>query len=89
MAGRTISRCRIGSLMDHGQIRTEDIAAALSLAVGDPELVIVDARVLRLLMPGLSSLIILGPAPGEMRSFAHPFDDEEDVYVWDRRSPCD
>lgn len=41
-----------------------ELGRALQLLTGDPELVVVDARVLRLLMGDLAPLIILGPVPG-------------------------
>lgn len=57
----------------------------LRLAAGEPELVIVDARVLRLLMPGLSQLIILGPV--DPQKAAAVFVDEF-LFVWDEDDLC-
>ncbi len=74
----------------HG-INPSGIEAAIRLLTGEPELVIVDARVIRLLMGDLANLIILGT---NRELLAHDpglrgVTVDEEAYVWDRRSPCD
>ncbi len=75
-----------GTLEDPAGIR-----AAVALLVGDPELVIVDFRVLRLLMGDLAGLLVLqrvmdadfhglGPQNG---------DPGQESFAWDDESPCD
>jgi len=61
--------------------------ALLQLAAGTPELVVVDARVLRVLMGDLAYLIILGPALGQ-RPPGASYDPDEDGYVWDSDDLC-
>jgi len=73
--------------MANGQINPTGIEAAIRLLTGQPELVLVDARVLRLLMGDLADLIILDRANSLLDRLAVTTDDEP--YVWDRRSPCD
>lgn len=68
--------------------------AALELATGEPELVVVDARALRLIMGPLGQLLILRPLhQGGPRRGGLPFrgsDHDPDVegYVWDDDELC-
>jgi len=68
----------------------QSVREAVRIAVGTPELVVVDARVLRLLMGDLANLIILGQAhdgkPGMMADRGQEHVDE--IFVWDRDSLC-
>lgn len=57
--------------------------ALLELASGEPELVVVDARVLRLVFGPLAQLIILRPVGG--RSFPA---DEDGPFIWDDDDLC-
>lgn len=59
--------------------------AALELADGEPELVVVDARALRLIMGPLGQLLILRPlAQGRA-----PLPPGEEPYAWDSDDLCD
>ena len=70
----------------------QSVREALRIAVGEPELVVVDARVLRLLMGDLAQLIILAPAP--MRTVRTLFGQQrflavgEEPFVWDEDLLC-
>ncbi len=60
----------------------------LGLLAGEPQLVIVDARVLQLLMGDLANLIILGEAgslPGGTTAIGHL----DEPYFWDDINPCE
>ena len=62
----------------------QDLPAELELLRGEPELVIVDARVLRLLMGPLAKLIILETVemgPGQLAI-------GEERFVWDDDPVC-
>ena len=68
-------------------VTSNELSAALQILAGDPELVIVDARVLRLLMGDLAELIILEAATGPIRWSQLP--EDEEAFVWDEDSfPC-
>ncbi len=76
-----------------GPIDVGDISAAIELAVGDPDLVLVDRRVLRLLMGDLAELLVLSSAdkPFTVRGpFALQLElpPGERPYVWDDDDPC-
>jgi len=68
----------------------QSVREAVRIAVGSPELVVVDARVLRLLMGDLANLIILGSAhdrkPGMLADRGQQFIDE--LFVWDQDDLC-
>lgn len=71
------------------------MGAALELATGEPELVVVDARALRLIMGPLGQLLILRPLQqgGPRGRGGLPFggsDHDPDVegYVWDEDDLC-
>jgi len=85
-------RVRFGSFsrwLDTVAIDPSDISQALRLAAGQPDLVVVDRRVLELLMPGLSGLIVLGPAQGREPHALESREVQETHYVWDHDSfPC-
>jgi len=67
----------------------QSVREAVRIAIGTPDLVIVDARVLRLLMGDLAGLIILGPAEqGGARATFRDFEDPEELFVWDEDSLC-
>jgi len=66
-------------------LRLEDLQnAILEIGFGEPELVIVDARILRLLMGGLAPLIILSDVEIGKRSLAIG----EERFVWDDDPVC-
>lgn len=96
MAGRRIPGRRVGGLLAH-DITIPDINAALELARGEPQLVAVDARVLRLLMGELASLIMRGTCTsvdprfgqGPVGGFRSALHGDLDAFIWDRDSPCD
>ena len=69
------------------------ITEAIRILTGDPELVIVDFRVLRLLMGDLAGLIVLDRVSdpefhglGPQKSAAASVDES---FAWDDESPCD
>lgn len=74
-----------------------DINSALAIVVGDPELVAVDARVMRLLLGDLAPLVFLGSCTsvdprfghGPVGGFRSALDLDDGPYIWDRDSPCD
>jgi len=67
----------------------ESVREAIRLAAGEPELVIVDARVLRLLMGPLSELIILKrfATSGQFGRFEN-VGAEDERFVWDDQELC-
>jgi len=76
--------------MDHDALRDPaSLQAAIRLLVGEPELVIVDARVLRLLMGSLSELIILRrfATSGQFGMFENVGGPDE-RFVWDQDDLC-
>jgi len=87
LASRRKPARRVGGHMAHGTVSAHGIREAIRLAAGEPELVVVDARVLRLLMGDLAQLIILGPAGagGMVKDFSRP---GEEVFVWDDDQLC-
>lgn len=61
--------------------------ALLELAAGDPELVLVDRRVLNVLLGPLADLVVMmpyrsGPLGGSS------YDPDDDGYVWDHDDIC-
>lgn len=83
---RGCSGFTMGPALSHGEGAAPDLEdfnrALLELAGGEPELVIVDARVLRLLMPGLANLLILK----RVEMGAGRLAIGEEVFAWDE--PC-
>jgi len=83
--------------VNHSDLHADStsLAAAIRLLTGDPELVIVDFRVLRLIMGDLAGLIVLDsvsdpefhgltvPVPGFDRS------EPDESFAWDDESPCE
>ena len=74
------------------------LTEAIRLLTGDPELVIVDFRVLRLLMGDLAGLIVLDRVSdpdfhglsGFTNAVLADFERSEDEsFAWDNESPCD
>lgn len=57
--------------------------AILALATGEPELVMVDARVLRVLLGPLADLILMAPV-----NPALSLPPDEEPFVWDDDDPC-
>ena len=67
------------------------ITEAIRILTGDPELVIVDFRVLRLLMGDLAGLIVLERLTDpEFHGFVTGAREPgEEPFAWDDESPCD
>jgi len=67
------------------------ITEAIRLLTGDPELVIVDFRVLRLLMGDLAGLIVLDTVSDPDFHGLGPqiSDSGQESFAWDDESPCD
>ena len=67
------------------------ITEAIRILTGDPELVVVDFRVLRLLMGDLAGLIVLGEVTDPDFHGLGPqiSDSEQQSFAWDDESPCD
>lgn len=73
--------------MDHDALKVHDIKAAVRIAVGDPEPVLVDRRVLRLILGDLAELIILDRR-SQLASSQMRIDPDQEHFVWDEDSPC-
>ena len=67
------------------------VTEAIRLLTGEPELVIVDFRVLRLLMGDLAGLIVLDTVSDPEFHGLGPqiSDSEQESFAWDDESPCD
>ena len=67
------------------------ITGAIRFLTGDPELVIVDFRVLKLLLGDLAGLIVLDRVSDpDFHGLGPQFGDpEQDSFAWDDESPCD
>ncbi len=63
------------------------IEAAIRLLTGKPELVVVDARVLRILMGDLAGLIILGDAM-RFQPVGPQLPPGEERFAWEDEPPC-
>lgn len=70
-------------------IDPSDVSQAIRLAAGEPDLVIVDRRVLQLLMGDLARLIVLGDVADYLPEAAPVADEDDEGFIWDKDSfPC-